>query len=265
MGDRGLPTASRVLLAVPGPRLRPRPRASTCSTGRSMRRPGSSPACSSAFRARPRVARARRRHSTRGPDRVGCRYADARPARTPARRRAVRRGRRVPARPRAVRLGGRLGQPVGALDRDPARLRLLRDATSRPASTSARTSHAVMDEAEAGRREIPDHELLVGGFPCQDYSVAKTLNQAAGIEGKKGVLWWEIHRLLTMKRPPYLFLENVDRLLKSPDEAARARLRGDARDARRPRLRGRVAGRQRRRLRLPAEAPAGAPRRSTGR
>ena len=73
-----------------------------------------------------------------------------------------------------------------------------------------------MDEVEAGRRETPDHELLVGGFPCQDYSVAKTRNQAIGIVGKKGVLWWEIHRLLTMKRPPYLFLENVDRLLKSP-------------------------------------------------
>ncbi len=51
---------------------------------------------------------------------------------------------------------------------------------------------------------------------CQDYSVARTLNQALGIEGKKGVLWWQIHRLLTMKRPPFLFLENVDRLLKSP-------------------------------------------------
>ncbi len=76
--------------------------------------------------------------------------------------------------------------------------------------------HEVMNEAEAGRRVIPDHELLVGGFPCQDYSVAKTLNQAAGIIGKKGVLWWEIYRLLMMKRPKYLFLENVDRLLKSP-------------------------------------------------
>jgi DNA (cytosine-5)-methyltransferase 1 len=76
--------------------------------------------------------------------------------------------------------------------------------------------HEVMNDAEAGRREIPDHELLVGGFPCQDYSVAKTLNQAVGIVGMKGVLWWEIHRLLVMKRPPYLFLENVDRLLKSP-------------------------------------------------
>ncbi len=51
---------------------------------------------------------------------------------------------------------------------------------------------------------------------CQDYSVAKTLNQALGLEGKKGVLWWQIHRLLTMKRPPFFFLENVDRLLKSP-------------------------------------------------
>lgn len=51
---------------------------------------------------------------------------------------------------------------------------------------------------------------------CQDYSVAKTLNQSAGIVGKKGVLWWEIYRLLMMKRPRYLFLENVDRLLKSP-------------------------------------------------
>ncbi len=76
--------------------------------------------------------------------------------------------------------------------------------------------HEVMNEAEAGQRVLPDHELLVGGFPCQDYSVAKTLNQAAGIVGRKGVLWWEIYRLLMMKRPPYLFLENVDRLLKSP-------------------------------------------------
>lgn len=76
--------------------------------------------------------------------------------------------------------------------------------------------HEVMNHAESGRLVIPDHEVLVGGFPCQDYSVAKTLNQATGIVGKKGVLWWEIYRLLMMKRPPYLFLENVDRLLKSP-------------------------------------------------
>lgn len=63
---------------------------------------------------------------------------------------------------------------------------------------------------------VPDHDLLVGGFPCQDYSVARTLNQADGLAGKKGVLWWEIHRILKAKRPGAIFLENVDRLLKSP-------------------------------------------------
>lgn len=67
-------------------------------------------------------------------------------------------------------------------------------------------------------KDIPEHDLLVGGFPCQDYSVARTLNQSAGLEGKKGVLWWDIHRILSKKKKPakYLFLENVDRLLKSP-------------------------------------------------
>jgi DNA (cytosine-5)-methyltransferase 1 len=75
----------------------------------------------------------------------------------------------------------------------------------------------VLDEIEAGDRDpIPDHDLLVGGFPCQDYSVAKTLSQAEGIRGKKGVLWWQIHKILETKRPRMLFLENVDRLLKSP-------------------------------------------------
>jgi len=67
--------------------------------------------------------------------------------------------------------------------------------------------------------EIPDHDLLVGGFPCQDYSVARPLNQADGLEGKKGVLWWSIYNILKKKgdrAPSYLMLENVDRLLKSP-------------------------------------------------
>lgn len=67
--------------------------------------------------------------------------------------------------------------------------------------------------------EIPDHDLLVGGFPCQDYSVASTLSRSGGIEGKKGVLWWQIYRILNEKgenRPNYVFFENVDRLLGSP-------------------------------------------------
>jgi DNA (cytosine-5)-methyltransferase 1 len=57
---------------------------------------------------------------------------------------------------------------------------------------------------------------LVGGFPCQDYSVAKTLSHAKGLRGKKGVLWWEILRLVALHKPKFIFLENVDRLLKSP-------------------------------------------------
>ena len=59
-------------------------------------------------------------------------------------------------------------------------------------------------------------DLLVGGFPCQDYSVAKTLNSSKGLKGKKGVLWWEILRLVQGQKPKFIFLENVDRLLKSP-------------------------------------------------
>jgi len=66
---------------------------------------------------------------------------------------------------------------------------------------------------------IPDIDLLCGGFPCQDYSVATTLHNSKGLKGKKGVLWWSIERILRekkSKKPKYLFLENVDRLLKSP-------------------------------------------------
>lgn len=78
--------------------------------------------------------------------------------------------------------------------------------------------HLNQDISKVDLDDIPDHDLLVGGFPCQDYSVARTLNQSAGLEGKKGVLWWQIHRIIKGKqhKPAYLFLENVDRLLKSP-------------------------------------------------
>lgn len=73
-----------------------------------------------------------------------------------------------------------------------------------------------VDIFEVDKHEIPDHTLLVGGFPCQDYSVAQTLSNSKGIEGKKGVLWWAIEETLAVKRPPFVLLENVDRLLLSP-------------------------------------------------
>ena len=76
--------------------------------------------------------------------------------------------------------------------------------------------HLNKDIGKVDTKDIPAHDMLVGGFPCQDYSVAKTAKHATGIQGKKGVLWWEIHRILTDKKPSYAMLENVDRLLKSP-------------------------------------------------
>lgn len=76
--------------------------------------------------------------------------------------------------------------------------------------------HEVVQEYEAGKRNIPDFDMLVGGFPCQSYSVAATSDKSKGIEGEKGVLWWDMYRLIQLKKPRFLLLENVDRLLKSP-------------------------------------------------
>lgn len=79
--------------------------------------------------------------------------------------------------------------------------------------------HSNEDIATVPVEEIPKSDILCGGFPCQDYSVATTLHNSKGIEGKKGVLWWQIQRILRDKgddAPKYLVLENVDRLLGSP-------------------------------------------------
>ncbi len=80
-------------------------------------------------------------------------------------------------------------------------------------------NHSNENIASVKTVDIPDHNLLTGGFPCQDYSVARTLSHATGIVGKKGILWWQIYRILKEKgehRPDFLMLENVDRMLKSP-------------------------------------------------
>ncbi len=74
-------------------------------------------------------------------------------------------------------------------------------------------NHVCKDIAKI-KNEIPDHDLLVGGFPCQDYSILKKNSQ--GIEGTKGVLWWQIDSILQDKHPNYVVLENVDRIIRSP-------------------------------------------------
>ena len=75
-----------------------------------------------------------------------------------------------------------------------------------------------IDISLVDKNTIENHNLLVGGFPCQDYSVAHSLNGEKGIEGKKGVLWWQIRDILIAKQAPFVLLENVDRLLKSPSK-----------------------------------------------
>ena len=73
--------------------------------------------------------------------------------------------------------------------------------------------------SEEGMPEIPaDFDMLVGGFPCQDYSVAKPRNSSKGMKGPKGVLWWRICEILEARTPRYVLLENVDLLVKSPSE-----------------------------------------------
>ena len=77
-------------------------------------------------------------------------------------------------------------------------------------------NHSNEDINKVNKKDIPNHNLLVGGFPCQDYSVARSLINEKGIEGKKGVLFWDIKDVLIEKSPSFVLLENVDRLLKSP-------------------------------------------------
>lgn len=67
--------------------------------------------------------------------------------------------------------------------------------------------------------EIPTHDLLVGGLPCQNYSVAVTLDKSPGLDGDKGALWWEVARIARHHKPALILLENVDRIIRSPANA----------------------------------------------
>jgi len=66
------------------------------------------------------------------------------------------------------------------------------------------------DITKVNVREIPDHDLLVGGFPCQAFSIA---GNRAGFEDTRGSLFFEIARILADKRPRCVLLENVKGLL----------------------------------------------------
>ena len=75
-----------------------------------------------------------------------------------------------------------------------------------------------VDISKVDKKKLPDCSLLVGGFPCQDYSVARKTHSTIGIEGKKGVLWWQINDILKAKKPAFCLFENVNRLVQSPSK-----------------------------------------------
>jgi len=70
------------------------------------------------------------------------------------------------------------------------------------------------DIRDVSADDIPDHDLLVGGFPCQDFSIA---GKRAGLDGTRGTLFYEIARICERKRPRHILLENVKGLLSAQD------------------------------------------------
>ena len=66
------------------------------------------------------------------------------------------------------------------------------------------------DATKINPYDIPDFDLLCGGFPCQTFSIA---GKRAGFNDTRGTLFFEIARIIAVKRPKYLLLENVPGLL----------------------------------------------------
>jgi DNA (cytosine-5)-methyltransferase 1 len=66
------------------------------------------------------------------------------------------------------------------------------------------------DIAEVDARTIPDHEMLLAGFPCQAFSI---IGKMEGFQDTRGTLFFEIERILKEKRPPAFLLENVKMLV----------------------------------------------------
>lgn len=90
---------------------------------------------------------------------------------------------------------------------------------------AAKTYQANFGEYPAGditlidENQIPDHDILLAGFPCQPFSIAgvskrKSLGRGHGFfDETKGTLFFEIARIVKVKRPKILFLENVKNLM----------------------------------------------------
>ena len=72
------------------------------------------------------------------------------------------------------------------------------------------SSVLVGDITQIYEKDIPDHDLLVGGFPCQAFSIA---GQRKGFEDTRGTLFFDVLRILKEKTPKYFLLENVKNLI----------------------------------------------------
>lgn len=68
------------------------------------------------------------------------------------------------------------------------------------------------DVRDPGAHDLSPVDAIVGGFPCQDISVA---GRRAGLSGARSGLWWEFHRILGELRPAWCVIENVPGLLSS--------------------------------------------------
>lgn len=69
-----------------------------------------------------------------------------------------------------------------------------------------------LPHTEDGSRGSESVDVICGGFPCQDYSVA---GKRGGLAGDRGALWWEMHRIITECRPTWVIGENVAGILSS--------------------------------------------------
>lgn len=91
------------------------------------------------------------------------------------------------------------------------------------------------DITKVGADTIPDHDILVAGFPCQPFSIAgvskkQSLGRATGFEDKtQGTLFFDICRILKVKRPKAFMLENVKNL-KSHDRGRTFKVIAEALD-----------------------------------
>ena len=70
----------------------------------------------------------------------------------------------------------------------------------------------IYDDVRSVGTGTPTVDLVCGGFPCQDVSVA---GKRAGLAGKRSGLWFEFHRILAELRPRWVVVENVPGLLSS--------------------------------------------------